>query len=122
MSYTLVHMSLSGNHLQTGAHILVSDVGLNRTDGLTCWRNTQVISGSFGWHYRFEGNETRIEKDGNYEGWYSEHWTNYRISHVTLTRRKDTLATEGILTCKVTFDSFYTASMNIHYPSECLHL
>ena len=114
-------MSLSDNHLQTGIHILVSDIGLNRTDGLTCWRNIRIISGFFGWHYKFKQSETRIQKNGNYKGWYSEDWFKNAIPHVTLTRRRDRFANEGILTCKDSLDSS-TATVNVHYPSKCSHL
>ena len=114
-------MYLSDKKLQNGDHILVTDVGLDNNDALVCWINRRIISDVFRWHHKLRknvANEPRIRKVSGTRGWYSHSWFNI-VPHVALTRRSDTSATEGILTCKdPSCDFCSSVSLEVHHPSE----
>ena len=41
-------MTLSGDHIQAGSHLLISDIGLTINDSLHCWTTSRVSAGRYG--------------------------------------------------------------------------
>ena len=115
-------MTLSGDHIQAGSHLLISDIGLTINDSLQCWTTSRVSGGGYGWYHTFERSETIKLFQGINNGWYSS--TGIRSSpYYTLTRTAGTPATEGILTCRhmCYFGDRCSVSVEVHHPSEYLH-
>ena len=110
-------MYLSDKQLQNGDHTLITDVGLENSDGLVCWVNRRIISDTFGWYHKPGKNELKIGYNGTID-WDSHSWFNV-VPHVVLKRRSTTPATEGILTCKDPKCDFCSSvSLEVHYSSE----
>ena len=108
--FTDINVSLSGKQLQTGAHILVSDIGRNSGDGLSCYSQSDRVR----WYHRLKGShssEMELDTYGNNRGWYRQ----YQFNTGILTRRSGIPATEGILTCKNGYYGYSSVSVEVHY-------
>ena len=111
-------------------HILISDISSG--ESITCWyrSNSDRLEGTLNWYHQFigttsggEGTEIR----GKDHGWKWDTGTvGVRYKQLILRKEVDTVAIEGVFTCKVQSSGLPVAnrvdpvSVWIHYPSKSL--
>ena len=114
-------------------HILISDV--SSEESITCWNrsNSDQVQGTLKWYHQFIGTTSGGEgtdirgKNRNFFGWkWDARTVGIRDRQAILRKEVDTVAIEGVFTCRVEGASRQVAcrvdpvSVWIHYPSKPL--
>lgn len=110
-------LTFSGNALQHGDHLLITDVGTSSENGLVCSPDVYSFRRVVWYHQLTEA--SFLDNDLEEKGWSTTRERRSFREMLSLFRTPGSKAKEGIFTCVTREGSI---SVNIHHPSEFLCL